>query len=380
MNQSVQNLIELETVLVKVASRCNINCSYCYVYNMGDTGWKDLPRQISYETIDAVTKALNDLSDNQHRPFAVVLHGGEPLLLGFSKLEYLIFSLRDALPDECSISLQTNGILINQKILELCSNTRTTISVSLDGPQSIHDKNRIGHTGEGTYEKVLHGLNLLRAHSDSDFLFTGLLAVVDPDSNPTEIYNFFKSLEPPSVDFIYRDGNHSRLPYKKKSLQSTEYGQWIGKLLDVYLADPNPIKIRILDDLIKLMLGGKGTKDGVGLTNYGVLIVDTDGTITKNDTLKSSFDRADRFSSNWSVHTHDLIEILRTNEFAEYHASQRPTSKICQVCPELNICGGGMALHRWRDDNGYDNPSVYCADQKYLINHIRRHLSSIRAF
>ena len=336
-----------------------------------------MARQISFETMDAVTNTLSELSGRQKRPFAVVLHGGEPLLLGFNKLEYLIYSLRDALPDECSISLQTNGILVNKKILDLFSDTRTTVSVSLDGPKSIHDKNRVGHTGEGTYDKVLHGLNLLRGHQNSQYLFTGLLAVVDPESDPIEIYNFFKNLNPPSVDFIYRDGNHSRLPFGKKSLQSVEYGQWITKLLDVYLADPKPIKIRILDDLIKLMLGGKGTKDGVGLTNYGVLIVDTDGTITKNDTLKSSFDRADRFSNNWSVHTHDLMEVLSSDEFAEYHASQRPSSKICLACPELNVCGGGMALHRWRDDNGYDNPSVYCADQKYLINHIRRYLPTM---
>jgi len=366
--------VELETVLVKVASRCNINCSYCYVYNMGDTGWKVLPRQISLETIDALTGKLSKLSDEQQRPFAVVLHGGEPLLLGFNKLQYLIFSLRNALPDECSLSLQTNGILIDKKTLDLCSETRTTISVSIDGPKSIHDKNRVGHSGEGTYEKVLRGLNLLREHEDSEFLFTGLLAVVDPESDPVEVYDFFKEIKPPSVDFIYRDGNHSRLPYGKKSFQTTEYGQWIAKLLDVYLADSSPIKIRILDDLIKLLLGGKGTKDGVGLTNYGVLIIDTDGTITKNDTLKSSFDGADRFATEWSVHADNLADVLKSEEFAEYHASQRPSSKICQACPELTVCGGGMALHRWRDENGYDNPSIYCADQKYLINHIRRYL------
>lgn len=376
MNQSIQNSIELETVLLKVASRCNINCSYCYVYNMGDTGWQDLPRQISYGTIDAVVSTLSDLSDKQLRPFAVVLHGGEPLLLGYAKLKYLIFALREALPDECAISLQTNGILIDRKILDLCAATRTTISVSLDGPQSVHDKNRISHSGQGTFEKVLSGLQLLRSHPEADYVFTGILAVIDPESEPIEIYNFFKTLNPPSVDFIYRDGNHSRLPYGKKSLQSTEYGEWVSKLLDVYMADANPIKIRILDDLIKLLLGGQGTKDGVGLTSYGVLIIDTDGTITKNDTLKSSFNGADRFKSKWSIQTHNLLDILGNEEFAEYHASQRPSSKICLACPELNICGGGMALHRWSDDHGYDNPSVYCADQKYLINHIRRQLAA----
>jgi uncharacterized protein len=341
---------------------------------MGDEGWANMPNQISRETARAVARELKDLSRLQKRPFAVVLHGGEPLLLGPQKLSYLISMLRAVLPRECAISLQTNGILISNEILDLCSETSTTISVSLDGPRHIHDRFRVGHTGQGTYDNVLAGIKRLYGHPNSKFLFTGLLAVVDPESEPAEVYNFFKGLKPPSVDFIYRDGNHSRLPYGKETLNSTEYGQWMAKLLDVYLADPTPIRIRILDDTIKLMLGGVGTKDGVGLTNYGVLIIDTDGSITKNDTLKSSFDGADRFDEKWSVHTDCLAEVLGSPEFGEYHRMQQPSSKSCLTCPELRVCGGGMTLHRWHDDNGYDNPSVYCADQMLLINHIRRYL------
>lgn len=367
-------MVELDTVLIKVASRCNINCSYCYVYNMGDSGWMDMPPHISDETTQAVARALGELTRIQDRPFAVVLHGGEPLLLGPKKLRYLLSIIRNTLPSNAALSLQTNGILIDEEILDLCSETRTTVSVSIDGPLHVHDQNRVGHTGEGTYYKVLEGIDRLRKHRDSEFLFSGLLAVIDPESDPSEVYDFFKELDPPSVDLIYRDGNHSKLPFGKKSTESTEYGEWLAKLLDVYLVDRQPIRIRFLDDLIKLALGGSGTKDGVGLTNYGVLIVDTDGSITKNDTLKSSFNGADRFLQKWSVHTNTLTEVLNSSEFAMYHALQRPSSATCLSCSELRICGGGMTLNRWRDDNGYDNPSVYCADQKLLIGHIRTFL------
>jgi uncharacterized protein len=367
-------VIELDTVLIKVASRCNINCSYCYVYNMGDRGWMDMPPQISDETTQAVARALGELTRIQHRPFAVVLHGGEPLLLGPKKLRSLLCLIRNTLPSNAALSLQTNGLLINEEILDLCSETRTTVSVSIDGPLHVNDQNRVGHSGEGTYYKVLEGIGRLRKHRDSEFLFSGLLAVIDPESEPSDVYCFFKELDPPSVDFIYRDGNHSKLPFGKKSLESTEYGEWLARLLDEYLADREPIRIRFLDDLIKLALGGSGTKDGVGLTNYGVLIIDTDGSITKNDTLKSSFNGADRFLQKWSVHTHTLAEVLNSSEFADYHDIQRPSSATCLSCSELRICGGGMTLHRWRDDNGYDNPSIYCADQKLLIGHIRTFL------
>ena len=183
------------------------------------------------------------------------------MLLGISNLEYLISKLRAELPAESSISIQTNGILIDREILDLCASARVTLSISIDGPRHVHDQNRVGFDGNGTFDKVLAGIAQLQAHPDSEFLFTGLLAVVNPESDPREVYSFFKGLAPPSVDFIYRDGNHSRLPEGKESPETTEYGTWMAMLLDAYLADPNPIPIRILDDTIKLVLGGFGVKE-----------------------------------------------------------------------------------------------------------------------
>jgi len=372
-------VIEIDTVLIKVASRCNINCTYCYVYNMGDSGWMEMPNHISPETTQAVAKALHELTRIQDRPFAVVLHGGEPLLLGPKKLDRVLSELRSSVPSECSFGLQTNGILINYEALNICFKNKTTVSVSIDGPKYVHDRGRVGHDALGTYDKVLEGINLLRKHPNATFLFSGLLAVIDPNSDPVEVYEFFKTLDPPGVDFLYRDGNHSRLPEGKESLRSTEYGQWLARLLEIYLLDQNPLPIRFIDDLIKLILGGKGTKDGAGLTDFGILVIDTDGSITKNDTLKSSFNGADRFAQGWSVHRDSLKEILSSHEFAQSHALQRPTSNVCLSCPELRVCGGGMTLHRWRDTNGYDNTSVYCADQLLLIGRIRNRVASIRS-
>jgi uncharacterized protein len=372
-------VIEIDTVLIKVASRCNINCSYCYVYNMGDNGWTEMPNHISVETTLAVGEALHELTNIQTRPFAIVLHGGEPLLLGHRKLDRVLSILRDAVPPECSFGLQTNGILITDELLDVCFKHRTTLSVSIDGPRHIHDRRRVTHKGAGTYEKVLQGINCLRKHQQSAFLYSGLLAVIDPDSDPKEVYEFCKTLEPPIVDFLYRDGNYVRLPEGKKSLRSTEYGEWLARLLDSYLFDQQPLRIRFLDDLIRLILGGKATKDGVGLTDFGILVIDTDGSVTKNDTLKSSYTGADRFLRNWTVHRDSLSEILNSHEFAEAHALQRPTSKICLACPELKVCGGGMTLNRWSESNNYDNPSIYCADQTLLIEHTRNQVIALQS-
>ena len=97
-------MIEIDTVLVKVVSRCNINCRYCYVYNMGDTSWVSMPKQMSSQTMMTVAKALGELASAQRRRFAVVLHGGEPLMLGHAKLyvkRYLLIILSVFRPMGC---------------------------------------------------------------------------------------------------------------------------------------------------------------------------------------------------------------------------------------------------------------------------------------
>lgn len=344
---------------------------------MGDDSWEDMPNFISRETISAIAANLKKVRVSQTKPFAVVLHGGEPLLLGFKRLEYLLQQLRSAIPDKYCISIQSNGMLINEAILDLCSQYRASISVSLDGPEKINDANRVGHKREGTFIRVIAGLKKLKSHSDSSFLFAGLLAVIEPKSDPSIIYKFFKSTGTKNVDFLYRDGNHDTLPYGKASFESTEYGAWLQNLVNIYLQDKNPIKIRILDDYIRLLLGGRSIKEGAGITEFGIVVIDTDGTITKNDTLKSNFSGADRFSEQLNIKTHELVDVFKSKEFALSHMLQRPTSENCKKCPELYVCGGGMPLHRWSAKSEYNNPSVYCRDQLHIISHIRKKLQYI---
>lgn len=365
----------LDTVLVKVASRCNINCTYCYVYNMGDDNWAHLEKFMSPETIGALCASLAEIVSRQRKCFSVVLHGGEPFLLGEARLDFLLRSLREVLPEYYPISIQTNGMLISIPILDTCSKYRVSVAVSIDGPEEVHNKYRVTHNDKGTFEQVVAGIAILKAHPDARFLYAGLLAVIDPLSDPAEVYGFFKGLNAPSVDFLYKDGNHTKLPLNKASVFSVEYGSWMVALLDIYLNDPYPIKVRVLDDMIKSLIGGVVSKEGLGLTNFAIVIVDTDGTIMKNDTLKSTYNGADKFDQPLNIKGAGLLEFLASEEFDEYRKMQRPTNAKCLNCPELHVCGGGMILNRWSTENGFNNPSVYCADQLHLIKAIRQTLA-----
>lgn len=342
---------------------------------MGDSNWSSMEKQMTEFTMLAIAKSLTELAEFQDQKFSIVLHGGEPLLIGAKKLDFFLTLLRDSLGEEYPISIQTNGILINSEILDICSKNRASVAVSIDGYKEINDKFRVGHNNKGTFDQVIKGINILKSHVDHEFLNAGLLAVIDPSSDPEKIYSFFKELDAPSVDFLYKDGNHTILPLGKATVDSTEYGEWMTKLLKVYLNDENPLPIRILDDMLKVLLGGTVSKEGMGITDYGIAIIDTNGVIMKNDTLKSSFDGADKFEKPTNIKDGKLLDFIASEEFNDYRRMQRPSSEKCLNCPILNICGGGMILHRWKDGSEFNNPSVYCADQMHLVENMKKLIS-----
>ena len=217
------------------------------------------------EVVEAVCERLVEQAGRQETGFAIVLHGGEPLLLGFDGLAALLRGLRAHLsPDRHPTSIQTNGMLLGEDLLDLFAETRTSVSVSIDGPSEANDLARLDHRGRSTYAATMRGIQCLAAHSESEFLFAGTLSVIQPAVEPRLVYEFLKALGTPNMDFLLQDGNHDRLPPGKSGFDSTEYGRWLMSLLDLYLADPSPVPIRLLDDTIKLCLGGTSRKEGSG--------------------------------------------------------------------------------------------------------------------
>lgn len=258
------------------------------------------------------------------------------------------------------------------------SEHRVSLSVSLDGEKHTNDIARVDKHGSSSFESTMAGIELLRSHPDSEFLFAGTLSVIQTSTDPKRTYNFLKKIGSPNIDFLYQDGNFNKLPAGKSSFSSTEYGQWLIELFEFYISDNHPVPIRILDDLTKVIMGGYGQKEGKGLVDFGILIIETDGEIRKNDTLRASFEGVDFFEGRPNLQSHSIKEVVSSEEFSEYVKGYIPTSEICKKCDIIKFCGGGMQLYRWDSQNGFDNPSIYCKDHKCLIEHIYEKLQSLQ--
>src|SRR5437588_7446046 len=106
--------------------------------------------------------------------------------------------------------MQTNGTLINDEWCEFIKGCQIEIGVSLDGPKDLHDHNRKTRSLNGTFDRVVRGLSLLRNH-DIPFHVISVLTRRSL-ADPTAIFEFFESLGIRRVHFNIEEieGIHSQ--------------------------------------------------------------------------------------------------------------------------------------------------------------------------
>src|SRR6266700_2186593 len=119
--------------ILKVASRCNLKCDYCYMYEMADDSWRKQPRIMSMETISVTARRIADhVEEHQLSDIQIILHGGEPLLTGTDYIDAAAAELRDVIGANVDLRVQTNGTLISDPMLEVLARHDIRVGVSLD--------------------------------------------------------------------------------------------------------------------------------------------------------------------------------------------------------------------------------------------------------
>jgi uncharacterized protein len=350
--------------VVKLASRCNLACDYCYVYSGPDHSWRAQPRVMSPRVIDAVARRVGEhaLAHDLDR-VKISLHGGEPLLAGPRVVERLADALRDA-GVRADLTVQTNGVLLDEPYLDLFAARGIRVGVSLDGDGPGNDRHRVYADGRSSFADVTRALARLR---DRPGLFAGILCVIDLGSDPVATYRALRAHQPPAVDFLLPNANWSMPPPRPAGAGPASYGDWLSRVFDEWYdgEQPRP-SVRILDDTVRLMLGGDPGGESIGGAPAAFAVVTTDGAIEPADAVKTG--RHDPVAM--SVLTHSFDDALGHAAFASQLAGRDGLCATCRGCPVMRVCGGGQHTHRYRAGHGFGNPSVYCQDLVRLIAHV----------
>jgi len=353
--------------VLKVHSRCNLACDYCYMYELADKSWRTATAVMSDEVLDAACRRIAAHATAYSIPaLRIVLHGGEPMLLGAARLSRVAERLRSAAPASTTVDvlIQTNGVLLTDAALAALAGAGIRIGVSFDGDRAATDRHRRYASGRSSFAAVDAALRRLRERPAA---FAGILSVVDLANDPVGTYEALLAYEPPMVDFLLPHANWGSPP-PGSSAGRAPYGDWLVAAFDRWYGAPvRETRVRFFEEVLNLVLGGQSHTEVVGLSPVATLVVNVDGSYEQVDTLRSAYPGA--VDTGLNVFGHDLDEALRHPAIKARQTGVAALSGTCRSCTLHRVCGGGYYPHRYRPGEGFRNPSVYCADLRRLITH-----------
>jgi uncharacterized protein len=348
-------------VLVKLASRCNINCSYCYWFRDADVYKK--PALLSVESEDAFCRRLEEhIREFGLEQFMLALHGGEPLLFPKHRFVALLKKL-DAIADRtgCHIerAVTTNAILIDEEWTDIFKAYDVAVTVSLDGPPDIHDRHRVDFKGRGTHADTLHGIACLRAAG----IEPGLISVCNPSTNPGRVLSYVvEELGIKQFDILPPDATHADNPPPIADYYIELFDAWFDRYAS------GGVRISTLDAMIQGLVGNLSVSDTIGFGPIDTVTLMTDGSLEPLDVLRIA--GSGSTASNSNVFVNSLQDVQADPRWRSAFEASTRLCDTCLQCEYLDACGGGHLAQRWSSERKFDNPSVYCASWKRIFDHI----------
>ncbi|MDO6776805.1 cyclophane-forming radical SAM/SPASM peptide maturase YhhB [Shewanella sp. 3_MG-2023] len=366
-------IAKFSSFLVKVASRCNLDCDYCYVYHHADQSWRSMPKLLSVEHRELFVHRLQEyILQSGLTRCAVIFHGGEPLLAGAQTIVDFATTLRKACNIPVDVSIQTNGVLLTEESLRLFEKNDIGISLSLDGPKSANDKHRLTRKGRSSFVETEQALIKLQQYPS---IFAGVIAVIDVSTSSKELFEYFDQFEIPQLDFLLPDAHWLRPPPNRDQVP-TVYQEWLVDAFDIWLDQYPHIKLRTFESLLDVCAGLPSGTDAFGLGDVSLLSIETDGSYHDLDVLKVTQDGATKLTGNLSDTSISEVALSPSIELHRRYLRKEGLADVCQACDIVDICGGGALPHRFNKD-GFINPTVYCGEMKRLINHIKIRLKEL---
>jgi uncharacterized protein len=352
--------------VLKLTSRCDLACDHCYVYEHADQSWRAKPKIIA-EAIarQAAIRISEHAQAHQLDRVHVVLHGGEPLLLGHDGLREVVSVLRCLIDPvtELDLRIHTNGVLLNEKLCSLFADYAVKVGVSLDGDRTANDRHRRFADSRSSYAQVRRALALLR-RPEYRHLYAGILCTVDVENDPIAVYEALLAEAPPRLDLLLPHGTWDQPPPFPPGAH-TPYASWLSRIHSRWVADGRLVPIRFFDSLLAAWEGRPSGSEAAGLDPVDLLVIESDGTWEQVDSLKVAYENAP--ATGLDVFSHSVDETAAHPGVAGRQAGLAALCSTCRECPLVRACGGGLYTHRYRSANGFDNPSVYCDDFKVLI-------------
>ncbi len=170
----------IKALCLHVAHTCNLNCSYCFASQGKYHGDRALmPFDVGRQALDF----LMDHSGNR-KNLEVDFFGGEPLM-NWQVVKDLVAYARSVEKQRGKnfrFTLTTNGMLIDDDVIDFANREMHNVVLSLDGRKEINDRTRVDYTGNGSYDRIVPRFRkLVEARGDQEYYMRGTFTHANPD-------------------------------------------------------------------------------------------------------------------------------------------------------------------------------------------------------
>ena len=242
----------VKALCLHVAHTCNLNCAYCFASQGKYHGERAV---MSFEVGRQALDFLVAHSANR-RNLEVDFFGGEPLM-NFEVVRQLVAYARSIEKEHGKnfrFTLTTNGMLINDEVIEFANREMSNVVLSLDGRKEIHDRCRVDYAGNGSWDRVVPLFQkLVKARGGKNYYMRGTFTHANPD--------FLKDIET-MLD----------LGFSELSMEPVVCAEGDPAALT---QEDLPIVLRQYEDLARLML--RRHREGRSFTFYHYMLDLADG-------------------------------------------------------------------------------------------------------
>ncbi len=170
----------VKALCMHIAHTCNLNCSYCFASQGKYHGERAIM------SFDVGKRALDFLIENSgtRKNLEVDFFGGEPLM-NFDVVKQLVEyarSIEKQHGKNFRFTLTTNGMLIDDDVIEFANKEMSNVVLSLDGRKEVHDRYRVDYAGNGSWEKIVPKFQkLVEARGGKNYYMRGTFTHANPD-------------------------------------------------------------------------------------------------------------------------------------------------------------------------------------------------------
>lgn len=350
---------------------CNLDCKYCYFLSK-ERLYPNSDFRMSETLLEEYTRQYIEAQQVSEVTFA--WQGGEPTLIGLDFYKQAIHYQQKHNKAGMRIfnALQTNAVTLDDDWCEFFAQHDFLIGVSVDGPKHLHDAYRVDKGGTPTFDKVMHGIHLLKKHNVEFNILTTVHAV--NADHPLEIYRFFRDeVKVHFMQFIpiierdndtgYQEGD----AVTNRSVTAKQYGDFLIAIFDEWVRhDVGRTYVQIFDVALAAWTGN----------NPGLCIFEE--TCGKALALEHN---GDVYSCDHYVEPDykvgnlidvPISDIVVSDQQVQFGLAKRDTlPQYCHECEVRFVCNGGCPKNRFiQTPDGEDRLNYLCDGYKAFFTYI----------